>query len=93
MKNSAFHMNLLSEAEKMSSSPIRLRVMMPILALLAAIGMVIWWGTLTMQTVLVHSKTSAIREELASKKSAHDAIIGSMKLASEETAQLQQLEM
>ena len=36
---------------------------------------------------------TAIREELASKKSAHDAIIGSMKLASEETAQLQQLEM
>ena len=25
MKNSAFHLNLLSEAEKMSSSPIRLR--------------------------------------------------------------------
>ena len=93
MKNSAFHLNLLSEAEKMSSSPIRLRVMLPVLALLAVIGMVIWWGMLTTQMLLVHAKTSAVTEELAAKKAAHDAIVGSMKLANEEAAQLQQLEM
>lgn len=93
MKNSAFHLNLLSEAEKMSSSPIRLRVMMPILALLAAIGMVIWWGMLTTQMLLVHARTTNIVEELGSKKAAHDAIVGNMKLANEEAAQLQQLEM
>ena len=68
MKNSAFHLNLLSETEKMSSSPIRLRVMMPVLAILAVIGMMVWWGMLTTQTLLVHTKTSSIREELASKK-------------------------
>ena len=93
MKNSAFHLNLLSEAEKMSSSPIRLRVMLPILALLAAVGMVIWWGMLTTQVLLVHAKTSSVVEELDSKKAAHDAIVGSMKQANEEAAQLQQLEM
>ena len=93
MKNSAFHLNLLSDTEKMSSSPIRLRVMMPILAILAVVGMMIWWGMLTAQTMLVHTKTSSIRDELASKKAAHDAIVGNMNLANEEAAQLQQLEM
>ena len=93
MKNASFHLNLLSEAEKMSSSPIRLRVMMPILAILAVIGMMVWWGMLTTQTILVHTKTSSIREELVAKKTAHDAIVGNMNLANEESAQLQQLEM
>ena len=93
MKNSSFHLNLLSEAEKMSSSPTRLRVMMPILAILTVIGMMVWWGMLTTQMLLVHTKTSSIREELTSKKNAHDAIVGNMNLANEEAAQLQQLEM
>ncbi|MBO7683580.1 MAG: hypothetical protein J6T51_02515 [Kiritimatiellae bacterium] len=93
MKNAAFHLNLLSEAEKVSSSPIRLRVMMPVLAILAVIGMMVWWGMLTTQMLLVHTKTSSIREELASKKAAHDAIVGNMNLANEEAAQLRQLEM
>ena len=93
MNTDPFHLNLLSESEKMSSSPIRLRVMMPILAILAAAGIAIWWGTLTTQLMMVHSKTAALREDLASKKSAHDAIVGNMNLANEEAAQLQQLEM
>ena len=93
MKNAAFHLNLLSEAEKMSSSPIRLRVMMPVLALLAVVGMLVWWGTLTTQAILVRAKTSSVIEELSSKKAAHAAIIDNMKLANEEAAELQQLEM
>lgn len=92
MNEQSFHLNLLSEAEKLSSSPIRLRVMLPILALLAAAGMAIWWGTLTTQAIIVRTQTAAVREELASKKEAHDAIIDNMKLANEEAAQLQQLE-
>ena len=35
MNNASFHLNLMAESEKLSSSPIRLRVMMPVLALLA----------------------------------------------------------
>ena len=93
MNSDPFHLNLLSEAEKMSSSPIRLRVMMPILALLAAFGTAIWWGTLTTKLIMTHSKTETLREELSSKKAAHDAIVGNMNLANEEAAQLQQLEM
>ena len=92
MNTSPFHINLLSESEKLSSSPIRLRVMLPILAILAVAGMAIWWGILTTQAIIVRSQTSNIREELASKKGAHDAIVGNMKLANEEAAQLQQLE-
>ena len=35
MKTAPFHLNLLSDAEKLSSSPFRLRVMLPVLAVLA----------------------------------------------------------
>ena len=92
MNTSSFHLNLLSETEKMSSSPIRLRVMMPILAILAIVGMVVWWGMLSTQVMLVHAKTTDIQNALAAKKNAHDAIVGNMNLANEESAQLQQLE-
>ncbi|MBR2838102.1 MAG: hypothetical protein IKE55_04950 [Kiritimatiellae bacterium] len=93
MKTSAFHMNLITEAETMSPSPIRLRVMLPILAFLAVAGIAVWWGTLATQLMLVRSKTSAVEEELAAKKESHDAIVGNMNLANEEAAQLQQLEL
>ena len=92
MKRAAFHLNLLAESEKLSSSPIRLRVMLPVLALLAIVGMAVWWGTLTTQLMLARAKTSDVRNELAAKKSAHDEIIDSMTLANEEAAQLKQLE-
>ena len=93
MNTSSFHLNLLTEAEKLSSSPIRIRVMLPILAILAVLGMVVWWGTLTTQAMLVRTKTSAVSDELATKKAAHDAIIGNMNRANEEAAQLAQLEL
>lgn len=93
MNTSSFHLNLLTEAEKLSSSPIRIRVMLPILAILAVIGMVVWWGTLTTQAMLMRTKTSSVSEELDAKKAAHDAIIGNMNLANEESAQLAQLEL
>lgn len=92
VKSASYHLNLLTEAEKLSSSPIRLRVMMPILALLAIAGIAIWWGTLTTQLMMLRAKTTDVQNELASKKSAHDEIVGSMTLANEEAAQLQQLE-
>jgi hypothetical protein len=92
MNNASFHLNLMAESEKLSSSPIRLRVMMPVLALLAIVGMAVWWGTLTTQLMLLRAKTADVRDELAAKKGAHDEIIGSMTLANEEAAQLQQLE-
>jgi len=91
VKRAAFHLNLMAESEKLSSSPIRLRVMMPVLALLAIAGMAVWWGMLTTQLVLARAKTSDVRDELASKKGAHDEIVGSMTRANEEAAQLKQL--
>ena len=92
MKRAAFHLNLLAESEKLSSSPIRLRVMLPVLALLAIVGMAVWWGTITTQLMLARAKTSDVRSELAAKKGAHDEIIDSMTRANEEAAQLKQLE-
>ena len=92
MKTSSYHLNLLSEAEKLSSSPIRVRIMLPVLAILAVIGTAVWWGALTTRIVMVHSKSAAIRDELDSKSRQHEAIIGDMTLANERDAEMRQLE-
>ena len=49
MKTAAFHLNLLKSNEVLSSSPVRLRVMLPVGALLACVGLLVWWGVLFTQ--------------------------------------------
>lgn len=55
MNNSAYHLNLLNPSEHVSSSPVRLRVIAPMLAFLAILGMIVWWGSLFAQTLIVES--------------------------------------
>ena len=50
------HLNLLRPDEKTSSSPIRLRVMLPIFSLLFCAACAIWWGILFMQGLLLNGK-------------------------------------
>ena len=40
--NAPLHFNLLKESEMLSSSPVRIRVMMPLMALLVNLGLVVW---------------------------------------------------
>ena len=42
MKTASFHLNLLNSSEILSSSPVRLRVMLPVGAFLACIGLLVW---------------------------------------------------
>ena len=44
MNASNLHLNLLRDAEKVSSSPVRLRVMLPVITLFACIGLTLWWA-------------------------------------------------
>jgi Tfp pilus assembly protein PilN len=85
------HLNLLRSVEKKSSSPIRLRVMLPIFALLLCVGCAIWWATLFMQSLLLSSKLSSIRAELDGKKSAHSAVLAEMAEVRDLQAELDQL--
>ena len=69
------HLNLLRADEKASSSPVRLRVMLPVFALLLCAACAIWWGILFMRLQLVNGKVASLRAELGSKKAAHADIL------------------
>ena len=85
------HLNLLRDAERMSSSPIRVRVMLPILALLLCVGCAIWWAILFMQLMLLRGQLTSVKADLNGKKSAHAAILGKMAQVRDLQAELDQL--
>ena len=91
MTASNLHLNLLRETEKLSSSPIRLRVMLPILALLLCVGCAVWWAILFMQLMLLRGQLATVRSDLDGKKSAHAAILAEMATARNLQAELDQL--
>lgn len=92
MKTVAPHLNLLRDGERLSSSPIRLRVMGPVLAAFACVGCLVWWGVLGMQTMMVKTSLASVRADLDSKRAAHAEILGRMAKAREYEARIAQLE-
>ena len=92
MKSPNLHLNLLRPDEKASSSPVRLRVMLPILSLLFCAACVIWWGVLFMQGLILNGKVASARADLESKKTAHAAILAQMTDMRERQSQLDQLD-
>lgn len=91
MKSRSVHLNLLKESEKLSSSPIRLRVMLPLAAMFACLGMLVWWGMITMQLLLVKSQTSNIEDEIKAKAAENANVIRKMSRARELESELAQL--
>ena len=85
------HLNLLRPEEKASSSPVRLRVMLPILSLLVCVACLVWWGVVAMQGGLVNSKVASLRSDLELRKSAHANILAQMADMRERQSQLDQL--
>ena len=92
MKTSSFHLNLLRTNEVLSSSPVRLRIMLPVGALLACAGLLVWWGILFTQIFIAKTQAHSIEEDLATKNSAHSEAIQKRDLARELKLQLEQLE-
>ena len=92
MKATSFHLNLLKANEARSSSPVRLRVMLPIGALLACVSLLVWWGVLFTQMLLVKTQAREIEEDLTAKTKAHAEAIQKRDLARELKQQLEQLE-
>lgn len=93
MKAPNLHLNLLHASERQSSSPVRLRVMLPILAALACVGCLVWWGVLACQEILVKSQTAAIQQDLAAKNAEHGDILQQMGAVRNAQAELDQLTM
>ena len=93
MKAPNLHLNLLHASERQSSSPVRLRVMLPVLAVLACVGCLVWWGVLACQLMLVKSQTSALEEEIRAKNAEHGGIRSQMDSVRNAQAELDQLTM
>ena len=85
------HLNLLRDSERQSSSPVRLRVMLPILALLACLGCLVWWGVVAGQLILAKTQVTSLRNDLDAKKNEHSGILKQMGNAREMQAELDQL--
>ncbi|MBQ6137392.1 MAG: hypothetical protein IJI73_08490 [Kiritimatiellae bacterium] len=92
MNNASFHLNLLKQTEKLSSSPVRLRVILPLLAILACLGMAVWWGLIFTQSLVVRADISSTEEDVRAKSKEHAEIIGLMNDARELELQVEQLE-
>ncbi len=88
----AVHLNLLKDSERLSSSPIRLRVLAPIASVLALLGTVAWWGFLYTRIMVKEGQVSALDREIASKKAAYDAVTAKQGEISAIEAQVEQIE-
>ena len=67
--------------------------MLPIFALLACLGCLVWWGVLACQLILVKSQTASIQKDLAAKNAEHGDILQQMGAARNVQAELDQLTM
>lgn len=93
MKAPSLHLNLLREQERVSSSPVRVRVMLPALAVLACVAVLGWWGMLFGQQMLVRSQKNSIQADLDACKAQHDKVVADMIAARDYQAEIDQLAM
>lgn len=71
MKSPVMHLNLLNPGERRSSSPVRLRVMLPLLSGLALAVTLGWWAVLETRLLLVEREVKAWKKELSANAKAH----------------------
>ena len=93
MKAPNLHLNLLRAQEVVSSSPVRIRVLLPVLAALACVAVLGWWGMLFAQETMVKSQIRAIEDDLAARKAQHAEVQRNMVAARDLQAELDQLAM
>ena len=91
MKSANVHLNLLKDTERLSSSPVRLRVMLPVVALFACLGMALWWAILFTQLLMVKAEAQTIDEDVKAKANAHAEAISRQDQVREMRQQLEQL--
>ena len=92
MTTSSLHLNLLKQSELLSSSPVRLRVMLPVGAMLFCVGMLVWWSVLLTQLMIAKTQSQGVEDDLAAKTQAHAEAIRQRDLARELKLQLEQLD-
>ncbi len=91
MKCASYNFDLLKATERRSSSPIRLRILMPIVAILACIGMVAWWGVLFAQTMMIEGDAKEVEASLDAKKKDHSDVLAVQAKLREQNLEANQL--
>lgn len=88
----AVHVNLLRESEVLSSSPIRLRVMLPVAMMLLSAAMILWWVIVYGAVLLNTSSIAGVEGDIAAKRAGHQKILDQMNEANELESELEQLD-
>ena len=89
--NTSLHLNLLKDEERYSSSPVRLRVMVPVIALLAVAGLAVWWTLYVFRVHAVMMQKKTLEIQIADLTPAHTEILRLRAQEKECEANLRQL--
>lgn len=85
------HLDLLKDEERLSASPIRLRVMLPVFSLLAALGVAVWWSVLVARAHTLAVQKTGLENKLSALKPAHSALLALRAEEQDTAATLKQL--
>lgn len=89
--SAALHLNLLKDEERFSPSPVRLRVLVPLLAILSVLGTGVWWVLLAVRLHDVTLQKTVLEADIAEVKPAHAEVLRLRALEKEYAAALRQL--
>lgn len=73
--SAVLHLDLLTPQEHLSSKPVRLRVMVPLVALLALAGILVWWGLFVFRLHAAVLQKSALSTDIESLKKTHQEVL------------------
>ena len=85
------HLDLLKEEERFSSSPIRMRVMLPLTATFFALCLLVWWSLLCLKDHSMTQHKEDLKRDILSLTPAHDAVLASRAQEQEYRAMVRQL--
>ncbi len=89
--SASLHLDLLTEEEHVSPSPVRPRVMVPMLAVLAVLGIAVWWSLFAFRLHAATLQKAKLEANLAALKPAHAEVLRLRTEEKECAAELSQL--
>ena len=75
--NTPLHLDLLNEEERYSSSPVRLRVMLPLTTSFVTLCLLVWWSLLCLRAHSQVQYKETLQQAITSLTPAHNALLAS----------------
>ncbi|HNX36112.1 MAG TPA: hypothetical protein PKM57_15915 [Kiritimatiellia bacterium] len=89
--SASLHLDLLTDEERVSPNPIRLRVMLPLCGGLAVLGTAVWWILIAFRVHAATLQKSALEADLQQLKPSHAEVLRLRAQEQENAATLRQL--